>query len=106
MIEPPITYTQVMLRDEFGERLHKARRDARISSAQRRLIDAVQSEFDQNTNLPIEELKIRIETAYTTELEACNRTARPEYENPEQIVNKILKFYNATVQSKTANIRY
>ncbi|CAF4360491.1 unnamed protein product [Rotaria sp. Silwood2] len=106
MIEPPIIYTQVMLRDEFGERLHKARRDARISSAQRRLIDAVQSEFDQNTNLPIQELKIRIETAYITELEACNRIVRPEYENPQQIAIKILKFYNTTVESKTANVRH
>jgi hypothetical protein len=105
MIEPPITHTQVMLRDEFGERLHKARRDARISSAQRRLIDTVKLEFDQNTNLPIEELKIRIEAAYVTELDVCNRTVRPEFQNPEQIINKLLKFYNSILNSKTANIK-
>ncbi|CAF1344879.1 unnamed protein product [Adineta steineri] len=106
MIEPPITYTQVMLRDEFGERLQKARRDARICSAQQRLLDAVQSDFDRNTNLPIEELKIRVETVYTVEVEACSQIVRPEYETPEQIMGKILRFYNTTVQSKTANTRH
>ncbi|CAF3892940.1 unnamed protein product, partial [Rotaria sp. Silwood1] len=34
---------QGLLKEDFDERLHKTYRDARVSSAQRRLIDAVQS---------------------------------------------------------------
>ncbi|CAF1091500.1 unnamed protein product [Didymodactylos carnosus] len=98
MIEPPIMYTQVILRDEFNERLHRARHDARISSAQRRLIDTVQQKFDQNTNLSVDDLKSRIEMAYVAELEACNRTMQPEFEDLDQITDKILKFYNSALQ--------
>ena len=105
MIEPPISYVQVMLQDEFSDRLYKVRRDARISSAQQRLIDSVKLEFDRNMNLPIEELKTRIEAAYFAELDVCDRTVRPEFESPEKITSKILKFYNSTLQSKAGNIQ-
>ncbi|CAF1010662.1 unnamed protein product [Adineta ricciae] len=106
MIDPPIAHIQVLLRDEFGERLYKARRNARVSNAQRRLIDNVKSRFDQNMNLSIEELQVHIEEAYTAERETLNQTVRPEFETPDLITTKILNFYNSTLHSKTANIRH
>lgn len=57
-IEPPVLNMQGLIREEFEERLCKVRRDRRILLAQRRLLDAVQQEFDRNTSLDAEELEI------------------------------------------------
>jgi hypothetical protein len=103
LIEPPVLNMQGLLREEFDDRLYKARRDARVSNAQRHLFDAAQQEFDQNRNLDPEQLQKRIEKAYTTQLEICQQTLRSEFDTPDQITAKILKFYNSDLKTKAAN---
>ena len=103
LIEPAILNIQGMLREEFQERLHKARRDARVSDAQRRLIASVQAEFDRNVSLGPDELEVRIGKVYDDELKSCQEIIQPELEAPDQITDKILQHYNTILQSKTAN---
>jgi hypothetical protein len=103
LIEPPVLNMQGLLREEFDDRLYKARRDARVSNAQRHLFDAAQQEFDQNRNLGPEQLQKRIEKAYTTQLEICQQTLRSEFDTPDQITAKILKFYNSDLKTKASN---
>jgi hypothetical protein len=103
LIEPPILNMQGLLREEFDDRLYKASRDARISIAQHRLIDAAQQEFDRNMNLDPEQLQERVEKVYITELEICQRILRSEFDTPDQVVSKILKFYNSDLKTRAAN---
>jgi hypothetical protein len=103
MIEPPISNMQGLLREEFNDRLYKTRRDARVSNAQRRLIDAAQQEFKTNINLNAEQLQERIEKVYTAELDTCKQTLRSEFDTLDQITEKILKFYSSDLNTKAAN---
>jgi hypothetical protein len=105
LIEPPILNMQGLLREEFDDRLYKARRDARISNAQRHLFDAAQQEFDRNINLNPKQLQERIENVYATILPICQQTLRSEFNTPDQIISKILKFYNSDLKTKAANAK-
>ncbi|CAF1152256.1 unnamed protein product [Adineta ricciae] len=102
-IEQPILNMQSMLKEDFDERYRKAYRDARVSSAQHRLIETVQQEFDRNTKLGVDQLQVQVETVYKNQLEICRQTLRRDVETEDQIISKILKFYNSALQSKTAN---
>lgn len=103
MIEPPVLNMQGMLREEFDDRLYKTRRDARISNAQHRLIDAVQEELDRNIHLDPEQLNERVEKIYITEFNLCKEYFRSELDTSDQITLRILKFYNSDLNSKAAN---
>lgn len=105
LISPAIINMQGLLREEFDDRLYETRRRARMSNAQRHLIDTLQQEFDRNINLDAGQLQDRIEHVYVNELNTCRGILRSEFESEDQITSKILKFYNSDLSAKTGNTR-
>ena len=105
LISPAIINMQGLLREEFDDRLYETRRRARVSNAQRHLIDTLQQEFDRNINLDAGQLQGRIDKVYLDELNTCRGILRSECDPPDQIVSKILKFYNSDLSAKAGNLR-
>ncbi|CAF1178374.1 unnamed protein product [Adineta steineri] len=103
IIEPSILNMQGLLKEDFDEGLHKSYRDARISSAQRCLFDTIQQEFDRNTKLSATQLQAGVDDVYNQQLQLYTQTLRQNAEPEDQIILKILKFYNSTLQSNAAN---
>ena len=105
LIEPPIINMQGLLREEFEDRLYEARRRARVSNAQRHLIDTLHQEFDRNISLDTTRLQNRTESAYLNEIAMCRGILRSEFETADQVTSKILKFYNSDLSVRAANTK-
>ena len=103
LIEPSISNMQGLLREEFGDRLYKARRDARISNVHRHLIEAVQQEFDRSMNLDPEQLHRRIEEVYKSELGVCLQVLQREFNAKTEITGRVIKFFNSDWRTRATN---
>lgn len=102
-IEPPLRFIQILLREEFEEHLYNAIQDARISNAQQDLLQTLKNEFDQNLHITTQQLLSRVQSIYDGLHKKTIDNLKSQFKTPKDIERTVLKFYNATIEAKTAN---
>ena len=104
-IEPPIRFTQHLLKNNFEDELNDLLKKYRLNNAQNKLLESIQTEFDQNKSLSLDDLKNRIENLFQSAIEQLKKDFESSCETEEMIKEKILKFYNGELncrQGKTS----